>query len=98
MKYVLSAILGAIAFMFYRLFGKRASVRDNGSGVEPIRNSLDNSAKRAESIKAGISDTTEKLDNIARRIDNASRGIDDAIGIVQAIRSRGAKKEADTNS
>ncbi len=98
MKYVLSAILGAIAFLFYRIIGKRSSIRDNGSGVDATRNSLDDSSKRVESIKAGISDSTEKLDNIAKRIDNASRGIDDALGIVEAIRSRGAKKEADTDS
>lgn len=88
------AILGAIVAF---IFGKRSSVRDNGSGADRIGNGLDDSADRASTVTSGIVNAEKRVDNIASRVDNASKGISDALGIVQAIRNRGAKKTDDAS-
>ena len=88
MKYVISAILGAIAVLFSYLIGKR-SVHDNRSGTNSIGTGIDDSASGATSIAKGI-------DSVAKRVTSASSQIDSALGILQTIRNRGTKKADDT--
>jgi len=88
MKYVISAIIGAIAVLFGMLIGKRP-IYNNGSGASSIGTGIDDSASGASSIANGI-------DNVAKRVTSASSQIDSALGILQTIRNRGTKKADDT--
>ena len=83
------AILGAIGAF---IFGKRSSVRNNGSGIDSIRRGFDDIQNGAVRITVRTIDTQKSVDNITKRIDEASIGIDSALGIVQGVRDRGAKK------
>lgn len=88
------AIIGAIVAF---IFGRRSRILDNGGRANTIRNGIDDSASRASTVTVGIVDAEKSVDNIASRVDNASKGIGDAIGIIQRIRDRGAKKTDDAS-
>jgi hypothetical protein len=96
MKYVISAILGAIAFLFALLIGKRAGILDNGRRAGQIRGELADSAERAKDIASGIVDAQgdndaarRAADGASQAIDRASDAIDQGIGIIRDIRKRG---------
>ena len=90
MRYILSAIAGALALLFAILFGKRTNLHDNGSGVDRVRDSLADSKDRADDISDQIVDTSGTVADIERHIGSAATFLDQAIGVVQSIRRRGA--------
>jgi methyl-accepting chemotaxis protein len=89
-RYILSAIAGALAVLFAILFGKRSNIHDNGSGTDRIRDSLADSKDRASDINRQIVDTSGTVADITEHIGSASDSVDKAIGVVQSIRRRGA--------
>ena len=90
MRYILSAIAGALALLLAYLFGKRGGVLDNGSGADRIRDSLADSKDRASDISRQIVDTSGTVADITEHIGSASDSVDKAIGVVRSIRRRGA--------
>ena len=94
---IYAAILSFIGLVVSYLFGKRSSVRDNGSGAVSIRDGLDDSASKSASVTDGIVNAEKRVDSIAKRIDGASIGIDYSFGILQDVRARGAKKTDDVS-
>ena len=99
MKYakVWAAILALLGAIGAFIIGKRSGVRNNGSGADSIRNGLDDIKNGAVRITTRTIDAEKSVDSITDRIDSASKGLDTAIGIVQGIRNRGAKKTDDTS-
>ena len=93
MKYVLSAIIGALAVLVALLFGKRG-LSDNGSGDGRIGASIAGSQITASAITSGISTASGRATNVASSVSVATSGIDKALGILDAIRQR---TEADQN-
>lgn len=96
MKYVISAIIGVIAFLFANLISKRAGILDNSRRAGQIRGELDDSAERAETIASGIDDAKRDndaagraVDSASQSIDRASSAVDEGIGIIRDIRKRG---------
>jgi uncharacterized membrane protein affecting hemolysin expression len=89
-RYILSAIAGALALLFAILFGKRTRVLDHGSGADRIRDSLADSKDRASDINRQIVDTSSTVADIKGHIGSASDSVDKAIGVVRSIRRRGA--------
>ena len=90
MRYILSAIAGAIAILLAYIFGTRTNVHDNGSGAGGIRDSLADSKDRANDIAEQIVHTSGTIVDITEHIGSASDSLDRAIGVVQSIRRRGA--------
>ena len=96
MKYVISAILGVIAFLFAQLISKRAGILDNSRRAGQIRGELADSAERAETIANGIDDAKRDngaagraVDSASDAIDRASDAVDQGIAIIRDIRKRG---------
>lgn len=98
MKYVWTAIFSIIAILFSYLVGKRSSIRNNGSGADSVRDGINDSANKSERITGGIADAEKSVDNVTKRLDDATVGLAKAIGIVQGIRDRGAKKTDDASN
>ena len=92
MEYILSAIVGALALLVAYLFRGKPGIHNNGSGAGGIRDSIADSKNRADDITDQIVDTSGTVADIKSHIDTAGTSIDRAIGIVQSIRRRGAKK------
>jgi hypothetical protein len=89
-RYILSAIAGAVAILLAYLFGTRTNVHDNGSGAGGIRDSLTDSKNRADDITKQIVHTSRAIVDITEHIGSASTSLDRAIGVVRSIRRRGA--------
>jgi len=89
-RYILSAIAGALAVLLAILFGKRSNIHDNGSGVDRVRDSLTDSKNRANDIADKVASASSTASDIGKHIDTASNSLDKAIGVVQSIRRRGA--------
>ena len=93
MKYVLSAVLGALAFFVALLFGKRG-LSDNGARADRVGNDLDRIASTASSVASGVDIATSRVESVADSVGQASDGIDRALGILARVRQR---TEADQN-
>ena len=87
MKYVLSAVIGIIAFLVALLFGKRG-LSDNGSRDGRIGTSIAGSQSGASAITSGIGSASGRASNVASSVTVATNGIDKALGILDRVRQR----------
>ena len=87
MKYVLSAILGALAFLVALLFGKRRLL-DNGSGANRIGSDIDRSKDTVANITSGIVTAEKRVEIVENSVSTATDRIDQALGILDKVRQR----------
>jgi hypothetical protein len=97
MKYVLSAILGALAFLAALLFGKRRLL-DNGSGASRIGNAIGSIGTGLEDIASTVSVAESRVENITGSVNSATDKIARARAILDGVRQRAKENQNSVDS
>jgi hypothetical protein len=97
MKYVLSAIIGALAFLVALLFGKRRLL-DNGIGASRIGNAIGSIGTGLEDIASTVGFAESRVENITGSVNSATDKIARARDILEKVRQRTDKDKNNTES